>query len=77
MATNHLSRSVRVQLVLARGVMIATGLWAAYIGYTLLTTPLAIPLTVAVWLGAAAAVALGARGKIAQGWGGFTAAHLQ
>ena len=75
MAAHTYSRSVLIQLVLARVVMIATGAWAVYIGYTLLITPLAIPLTVAIWIAAAATIALGARGKIAQGWGGFDAEH--
>jgi hypothetical protein len=73
MATSTVSRSFTLQVVLARVVMIATGVWMAYIGYAMLTTPLAIPLTVGVWLVAAATVALGARGKIERGWGGFDA----
>ena len=76
MATTKVSRSLLIQVVLARVIMIATGAWAVYIGYTLLTTPLAIPVTVAIWLAAALTIALGARGKIAEGWGGFNAEHL-
>lgn len=76
MATNTVSRSFTLQIAAARAVMIATGAWTAYIGYTMLTTAAAIPLTVGVWLVAAAIVALGARGKIERGWGGFDAGGL-
>jgi hypothetical protein len=76
MATDTVSRSSTLQTILARAVMIATGAWIAYIGYTMLTTAIAIPLTVVLWLVAAATVALGARGKIERGWGGFDAHDL-
>ena len=76
MAAQTLAPPVTFWIVLARVVMIATGAWTAYIGYTILTTPAAIPLTVVLWLIAAAIVALGARGKIDRGWGGFDASHL-
>lgn len=77
MATQTVSRSTTLQIILARAVMIATGAWIAYIGYTMLTTAIAIPLTVALWLVAAATAALGARGKIERGWGGFDANDLE
>lgn len=73
MATSTVWRSAMFQVVLARLVMIGAGVWVAWIGYTLLTRPLAIPFTVTLWLIAAATIALGARGKIDQGWGGFDA----
>ena len=73
MATNTVSRSTKLQIFVARAVMIFTGACIAYIGYTLLITPIAIPFTVVLWLIAAATIALGARGKIQHGWGGFNA----
>ena len=77
MVTNTASRSTIFMIFAARAVMIFTGAWMAYIGYTLLTRPIAIPLTITVWLIAAATIALGARGKIQHGWGGFNADHLR
>jgi hypothetical protein len=65
-----------VQVFIARAVMILTGAWIAYIGYTLLTVAIAIPATLVLWFIAAATIALGARGKIQHGWGGFNADHL-
>lgn len=56
--------STRVEIGLARSVMIVTALGIAVVGYTLLTTPWAIPLTVALWLGGVAVAALGVRGKL-------------
>jgi hypothetical protein len=44
--------------------MIATALGIAFVGYTLLTTPWAIPVTVALWLGGAAVAALGIGGPL-------------
>lgn len=68
MGTSTVSRGTRIQVRVARAAMMLTGAWTAYIGYTLLTTAMAIPLTVGLWLVAAAILALGARGKIEQGW---------
>lgn len=73
MATSTQSTFTMFAIVMGRLVMIATGAWTAYIGYTLLTRPLAIPVTVTLWLIAAVVIALGARGKIQDGWGGFDA----
>jgi hypothetical protein len=56
--------STRIGIVVARGVMIAAALGIAFVGYTLLTTPWAIPVTVALWLGAAAVAALGIQGPL-------------
>ena len=54
----------RLQIVLARAVMIVMAIGIAYVGYTLLTTPWAIPVTVALWLGAAAILNLGLWAKL-------------
>jgi hypothetical protein len=77
MATNTFSRATKLEILAARTVLIVTALWIAYIGYAVLTTAAAIPLTVTLWLIAAATAALGARGKIQHGWGGFNADHLK
>ena len=73
MATSTLSPAMTFAVIMGRIVMIGTGAWMAWVGYTLLTQPLAIPFTVAIWLIAALTMALGARGKIQEGWGGFDA----
>ena len=70
------AQAILFQVVLARAVMIATGAGMVYIGYRLLTTPGAIPVTVGIWLVAALTIGLGARGKIQRGWGGFDASPL-
>ena len=56
--------STRVQIVVARAVMVATAIAIVLAGSTLLTTPWAIPLTVALWLGGVAIAALGVTGKL-------------
>jgi uncharacterized membrane protein len=56
--------STRIGIAVARGVMIGAALAIAFVGYTLLTTPWAIPVTVALWLGAAAVAALGVWGPL-------------
>ena len=56
--------STRIEIALARGVMIVTAIAIAFTGATLLTTPLAIPLTVSLWLGAAAIAGLGIWGRL-------------
>lgn len=73
MATETRPTFTMFAVLMGRLVMIATGLGTAYVGYSLLTRPLAIPFTVLLWLVAAAVIALGARGKIEKGWGGFDA----
>ena len=50
--------------MLARLVMIVMAAGIAFTGFTLLTTPLAIPLTVVLWLGAVAILGLGIWGKL-------------
>jgi hypothetical protein len=56
--------STRLQIVFARLIMIVLALGIVFVGYTLLTTPWAIPLTVGLWLGGVAIAALGLRGKL-------------
>ena len=51
--------SPRLEATLARLVMIAMAIGIASVGYTLLTTPAAIPFVVVLWLGAAAILNLG------------------
>ena len=61
-ATERLS--TRIQVGIARGVLIVTAIGIVFTGATLLTTPLAIPVTVTLWLGAAAIAALGVCGAL-------------
>jgi hypothetical protein len=56
--------TTRIEIALARLVMIVTALCVVFVGYTLLTTSWAIPLTIALWLGGVAIAALGIRGKL-------------
>jgi hypothetical protein len=56
--------STRIEIALARLVMIVMAIGIAFVGYTLLTTAWAIPLAVALWLGAVSIAALGVRGKL-------------
>jgi hypothetical protein len=56
--------SVRIEIAFARLVMIVLALGIVFVGYTLLTTPWAIPLTVGLWLGGVTIAALGIRGKL-------------
>lgn len=56
--------STRVQTAAARIIMIAMAIGIALLGYSLLTTPWAIPVTVGLWLGGLAIAALGLRGEL-------------
>jgi hypothetical protein len=56
--------AIRIETVIARLVMVVMAAGIAYVGYTLLTTPWAIPLTVGLWLGGAAIGALGICGPL-------------
>jgi hypothetical protein len=56
--------ATRLEIVFARLIMIVLALGIIFVGYTLLTTPWAIPLTVGLWLGGVAVAALGIRGKL-------------
>ena len=54
----------RVETFLARLVMLVMAASIAYIGYSVITRPLAIPLAIVLWLGAAAMFFLGVWGKL-------------
>ena len=54
----------RVETVLARFVMLAMAAAIAYTGYSVITRPLAIPVAIVLWLGAAAMFFLGVWGKL-------------
>lgn len=54
----------RVETFLARFVMLAMAAAIAYTGYAVITRPLAIPLAITLWLGAAAMFFLGVWGKL-------------
>ena len=56
--------STRIETVLARLVMIVMAAGIAYVGSTLLVTPLAIPLTIVLWLGAVSILGLGIFGRL-------------
>ena len=56
--------SIRIEIAFARLLMIAMAIGIVFLGYTLLTTPWAIPVTVGLWLGGVAIAALGIRGKL-------------
>ena len=57
---------VRVEAFLARLVMIVMAAGIAYLGYSLITRPLAIPVAIVLWLGATAILFLGLWGKLPQ-----------
>ena len=51
--------STRIEVALARTVMIVMAIAIAYVGYAMLTAVWAIPIVVVLWLGAAAILNLG------------------
>ena len=55
---------VRFETIAARLVMIVMAAGIAYTGYSLITHPLAIPVAVVLWLGAAAIFFLGLWGPL-------------
>ncbi len=57
-------RAAHIEAAAARVVMFALAAGIAYVGSTLLVTPLAIPLTVVLWLGAAGILGLGVFGRL-------------
>ena len=63
MPTNT-AKVVRVEAFLARLVMIVMAAGIAYTGYAIITRPLAIPVAITLWLGAAAIFFLGVWGKL-------------
>lgn len=56
--------TLRFEAVAARLVMIVMAAGIAYTGYAVITHPLAIPLAIVLWLGAAASLCLGLWGKL-------------
>ena len=54
----------RIETFLARLVMLLMAAATAYIGFVVLTRPLAIPLTITLWLGATGMFFLGVWGKL-------------
>lgn len=62
----HTATIVRIETFLARLVMIVMAAGLAYTGYSLITTALAIPVAVTLWLGAAAIFFLGLWGRLPQ-----------
>ena len=57
---------IRLETFAARLVMIVMAAGIAYTGYTLITRPLAIPVAIVLWLGAAAIFFLGLWGPLPQ-----------
>ena len=55
---------IRVETVAARATMVAVALGVIAVGASLLTSPMAVPVTVGLWLGAAALVFLGLFGEL-------------
>ena len=58
--------AIRLETFFARFVMLFMAATIAYTGYALITRPLAIPLAVLLWLGAAAMFFLGLWGRLPQ-----------
>jgi hypothetical protein len=58
--------TVRLETFVARLVMIVMAAGIAYTGYSVITRPLAIPLAIILWLGAAAIFFLGLWGPLPQ-----------
>ena len=55
---------VRVEAFFARLVMFVLAAGIAFLGYSVITRPLAIPIAITLWLGAAAILFLGVWGKL-------------
>ena len=55
---------VRVEAIFARLVMIVMAAGIAFLGYSIITRPLAIPVAIALWLGATAIFFLGVWGRL-------------
>ena len=57
----------RCEIFVARLVMIVMAAGIAYTGYSVITRPLAIPVAIVLWLGAAASFCLGLWGPLPDG----------
>lgn len=55
---------IRIETVAARGTMVGVAIGVTAVGVALLTSPLAVPLTIGLWLGAAGLVFLGLFGTL-------------
>jgi hypothetical protein len=55
---------IKLETIVARSTMVAVAIGMIAVGVSLLTTPIAIPITVSLWLGAAGLVFLGLFGKL-------------
>jgi hypothetical protein len=58
--------AIRLETFFARFVMLVMAAGIAFTGYSLITRPLAIPVAVVLWLGAAAIFFLGLWGRLPQ-----------
>jgi hypothetical protein len=60
---------IKLETIVARSTMVAVAIGLIAIGVSLLTTPVAIPMTVGLWLGAAGLLFLGLFGNLPHtGW---------
>jgi hypothetical protein len=60
---------IKLETIVARSTMVAVAIGMIAVGVSLLTTPIAILITVSLWLGAAGLVFLGLFGKLPHsGW---------
>lgn len=55
---------IRVETVAARGTMVAVALGVIALGVAVLTSPVTVPLTIGLWLGAAGLAFLGLFGRL-------------
>ena len=55
---------IQLETVAARGTMVAVAVGVFALGVTVLTSPMTVPLTVGLWLGAAALAFLGLFGEL-------------
>ena len=60
---------IRLETIVARSTMVTVAIGVIAVGVSLLTTPIAIPVTIGLWLGAAGLVFFGLFGKLPHsGW---------
>jgi hypothetical protein len=64
MDTAARSLSTRLEIITLRAVMIVMAAGTALVGASLLTTPVAIPIVIGLWLGALGMFALGVWGRL-------------
>jgi hypothetical protein len=56
--------TTRIEIVVARLVMLVTAAGLSYTGYAILTQPVAIPVAIVLWFGAISIAALGVCGPV-------------